>query len=72
MGEMIGLSINVFKHDAERFMRLFQVFAVFILSPEIPKKIRSLQFLFDQIVSVEKLLSLSTHDIMMNYYCIYS
>ncbi|KAL3982419.1 PH domain family protein [Acanthocheilonema viteae] len=29
MGEMIGLSINVFKHDAERFMRLFQVYSHF-------------------------------------------
>ncbi|VDO39222.1 unnamed protein product [Onchocerca flexuosa] len=29
MGEMIGLSINVFKHDAERFMRLFQVYSRF-------------------------------------------
>ncbi|VIO86985.1 Uncharacterized protein BM_BM9641 [Brugia malayi] len=29
MGEMIGLSMNVFKHDAERFMRLFQVYSHF-------------------------------------------
>uniref|UniRef100_A0A8R1TSH7 PH domain-containing protein n=1 Tax=Onchocerca volvulus TaxID=6282 RepID=A0A8R1TSH7_ONCVO len=29
MGEMIGLSINVFKHDAERFMRLFQIYSRF-------------------------------------------
>uniref|UniRef100_A0A1I7W1A2 PH domain-containing protein n=1 Tax=Loa loa TaxID=7209 RepID=A0A1I7W1A2_LOALO len=29
MGEMIGLSINVFKHDAERFMRMFQVYSHF-------------------------------------------
>lgn len=35
MGEMIGLSINVFKHDAERFMRLFQVFTAFILFSKI-------------------------------------
>lgn len=31
MGEVIGLTINVFKHDTERFMRLFQVFCFCIL-----------------------------------------
>ncbi|VDN07551.1 unnamed protein product [Thelazia callipaeda] len=29
MGEVIDLTINVFKHDAERFMRFFQVYSSF-------------------------------------------
>lgn len=47
MGEMIRLSINVFKHDAERFMRLFQVLL-------LSKKILPQVIFFDHTVGIER------------------